>query len=132
MLIRRFHEAKINNDATVSVWGTGKPRREFLFADDMAEACFYLMEKYDAADIGELINIGTGEDISIKELALLVKRVVGFKGDIVFDTTKPDGTMLKRMDVSRIEKLGWKFTTTFEEGIRQTYNDFLNNPDLRK
>jgi GDP-L-fucose synthase len=132
MLIRRFHEAKINNDATVSVWGTGKPRREFLFADDMAEACFYLMEKYDAADIGELINIGTGEDISIKELALLVKRVVGFKGDIVFDTTKPDGNMLKRMDVSRIEKLGWKFTTTFEEGIRQTYNDFLNNPDLRK
>ncbi len=132
MLMRRFHEAKINKDATVSVWGTGKPRREFLFADDMADACFYLMEQYDAADIGELINVGTGEDISIKELALSVKNVVGFEGDIVFDTTKPDGTMLKKMDVSRIKKLGWKFKTTFEDGLKQTYNDFLNNPDLRK
>ncbi len=132
MLMRRFHEAKINKDATVSVWGTGKPRREFLFADDMADACFYLMEQYDAADIGELINVGTGEDISIKELALSVKNVVGFEGDIVFDTTKPDGTMLKKMDVSRIRKLGWKFKTTFEDGLKQTYNDFLNNPDLRK
>jgi GDP-L-fucose synthase len=132
MLMRRFHEAKINKDATVSVWGTGKPRREFLFADDMADACFYLMEHYDAADIGELINIGTGEDISIKELALALKKVVGFEGDIVFDTTKPDGTMLKKMDVSRIEKLGWKFKTTFEDGLKQTYNDFLNNPELRK
>lgn len=132
MLMRRFHEAKINKDATVSVWGTGKPKREFLFADDMADACFYLMEHYDAADIGELINIGTGEDISIKELALALKKVVGFEGDIVFDTTKPDGTMLKKMDVSRIEKLGWKFKTTFEDGLKQTYNDFLNNPELRK
>ncbi|NOY16537.1 MAG: GDP-L-fucose synthase, partial [Gammaproteobacteria bacterium] len=88
MLIRRFHEAKINKDSVVSVWGTGKPRREFLFADDMAEACFYLMEQYDTADIGELINVGTGEDISIKDLASLVKKVVGFEGDIVFDTTK--------------------------------------------
>lgn len=132
MLMRRFHEAKINKDATVSVWGTGKPRREFLFADDMADACFYLMEQYDAADIGELINVGTGEDISIKELALSLKKVVGFEGDIVFDTTKPDGTMLKKMDVSRIKKLGWKFKTTFEDGLKQTYNDFLNNPNLRK
>jgi len=132
MLLRRFHEAKINNDISVKVWGTGKPRREFLFADDMADACFYLMEQYDAADIGELINVGTGEDISIKELALLVKKVVGFEGDIVFDTSKMDGTMLKRMDVSRLDKLGWKFKTVFEDGIRQIYEDFLNNPDLRK
>ncbi|MFW2439566.1 MAG: GDP-L-fucose synthase family protein [Arenicellales bacterium] len=132
MLIRRFHEAKINNDISVKVWGTGKPRREFLFADDMADACFYIMEKYDAADTGELINVGTGEDISIKELALLVKKIVGFEGDTVFDKSKQDGTMLKRMDVSRLDKLGWKFKTAFEDGIRQIYDDFLNNPDLRK
>ena len=131
MLLRRFHEAKINNDISVKVWGTGKPRREFLFADDMADACFYLMEQYDAADIGELINVGTGEDISIKELALLVKKVVGFEGDLIFDTSKQDGTMLKRMDVSRLDKLGWKFKTEFENGIRLIYDDFLNNPDLR-
>ncbi len=132
MLLRRFHEAKINKNNTVSVWGTGKPRREFLFADDMAEACFYLMEQYDAADIGELINVGTGEDISIKDLASLLKKVVGFEGEIVFDTTKQDGTMLKRMDVSRLDKLGWKFKTTFEDGIGKIYDDFLNNPDIRK
>jgi GDP-L-fucose synthase len=132
MLLRRFHEAMLNQDKTVTVWGTGKPRREFLFADDMAEACFHLMEEYDAADIGELINIGTGEDISIKGLALLVKKVVGFEGDIVFDTTKQDGTMLKRMDVSKLDKLGWKFKTGLEDGIQKIYDDFLNNPDLRK
>ena len=131
MLLRRFHEAKLNDDQTVSVWGTGKPKREFLFADDMAEACFYLMENYQAADIGELINIGTGEEISIRDLAYLIKKVVGFNGEIVFDTTKKDGTMLKKMDVSRLEKLGWKYTTTLEEGIRETYNDFINNPDVR-
>jgi GDP-L-fucose synthase len=132
MLLRRFHEAKLNHDATVTVWGTGKPRREFLFADDMAEACFHIMESYDAADVGELINIGTGEDISIGDLAKLVKKVTGFKGDIVFDTTKQDGTMLKRMDVSRLDKLGWKFKTSLEDGARQAYDDFLNNPDIRK
>ncbi|NIA02825.1 MAG: NAD-dependent epimerase/dehydratase family protein, partial [Planctomycetia bacterium] len=125
MLLRRFHEAKINNDISVKVWGTGKPRREFLFADDMADACFYLMEQYDATDIGELINVGTGEDISIKKLALLVKKVVGFEGDLIFDTSKQDGTMLKRMDVSRLDKLGWKFKTEFENGIRLIYDDFL-------
>jgi GDP-L-fucose synthase len=132
MLIRRFHEAMVNQDKTVTVWGTGKPRREFLFADDMAEACFYLMEEYDAEDIGELINIGTGEDISIKDLAELVKKVVGFEGEIVFDTTKQDGTMLKRMDVSRLNKLGWRFKTELENGTRKIYDDFLNNPDIRK
>ncbi|GBE07565.1 GDP-L-fucose synthase [bacterium BMS3Bbin11] len=132
MLLRRFHEAKTNKDSVVSVWGTGKPRREFLFADDMAEACFYLMEQYDTADIGELINVGTGEDISIKDLASLVKKVVGFEGDIVFDTTKQDGTMQKRMDISRLDKLGWRFKTGLEDGIRKTYDDFLNNPDIRK
>ena len=132
MLLRRFHEAKLNHDATVTVWGTGKPRREFLFADDMAEACFHIMETYDAADVGELINIGTGEDISIGDLAKLIKKVTGFKGDIVFDTAKQDGTMLKRMDVSRLDKLGWKFKTPLEDGIHQAYDDFLSNPDIRK
>ena len=132
MLLSRFHEAKLNNDESVTVWGTGKPRREFLFADDMAEACFFLMENFDAADIGELINIGTGEDISIKELAELIKKIVGFGGDIVFDTSKQDGTMLKRMDVSRLEKLGWKYSTKLEEGIRLTYEDYLNNPNIRR
>jgi len=132
MLLRRFHEARLNKDRTVTVWGTGKPRREFLFADDMAEACFHLMEEYDANDIGELINIGTGEDISIKDLALLIKKVVGFEGEIVFDTTKQDGTMLKRMDVSKLNNLGWKFKTGLEDGIRKIYDDFLTNPDIRK
>ena len=132
MLLSRFHEAKLNNDETVTVWGTGKPRREFLFADDMAEACFFLMENFDAADIGELINIGTGEDISIKELAELIKKIVGFGGDIVFDTSKQDGTMLKRMDVSRLEKLGWSYSTKLEQGIRLTYEDYLNNPNIRR
>ena len=132
MLIRRFHEAKLNNDPVVTVWGTGKPKREFLFAGDMAEACFYLMENYNATDIGELINIGTGEEISIKELASLIKMVVGFEGDIVFDTTKKDGTMLKKMDVSKIEKLGWKHKVSLQNGIRTAYDDFLNNPDIRK
>lgn len=132
MLLRRFHEAKVNKDKTVTVWGTGKPRREFLFADDMAEACFYLMENYNAADIGELINVGTGEDISIKDLALLIKKVVGYEGELVFDTSKQDGTMLKRMDVTRLEKLGWKYKTQLEDGIRQTYDDFINNPGTRR
>jgi len=132
MLLRRFHEAKINKDKAVSVWGTGYPRREFLFADDMAEACFYLMENYNADEIGELINVGTGEDISIRDLALLIKKVVGYEGDLVFDTTKQDGTMLKRMDVKLLEKLGWKYKTHLENGIRQTYEDFLNNPETRK
>ena len=131
MLLRRFHEAKLNNDKTVTVWGTGKPKREFLYADDMAEACFYLMENYNANDIGELINIGTGEEISIRELAILIKTIVGYEGDIVFDTTKKDGTMLKKMDVTRLEKLGWKYKVSLPDGIRKTYEDFLTNPDTR-
>lgn len=132
MLLRRFHEAKLNGDSTVTVWGTGQPKREFLFADDMAEACFYLLENFEASDLGELVNVGTGEDISIRELALLIKKVVGFAGDIVFDTTKPDGTMLKRMDVTKLNQLGWKYTTKLEDGLKRVYSDFRNNPDIRK
>lgn len=123
-LIRRFHEAKENNDATVVVWGSGTPKREFLYADDLADACLFLMESYDGK---ELVNIGTGEDLSIKDLAYLVKEITGFKGDIAFDTTKPDGTPRKLMDVSKLHGLGWKHTTGLQEGLRAAYQDFLKS-----
>ncbi|PTX20104.1 GDP-L-fucose synthase [Pontibacter mucosus] len=122
-LIRKFHEAKESGAPTVTVWGTGSPRREFLFADDLAEACLFLMERYDGR---ELVNIGTGEDITIKELALLVKKVTGYEGEIVFDTSKPDGTPRKLMDVSKLHSLGFKYSTDLEEGIAWAYADFKN------
>ena len=121
-LIRRFHEAKEQNSAVVTIWGSGTPKREFLFADDMAEACYYLMQNYDEAG---LINIGTGEDQSIKELALLIKDIIGYKGGIQFDTTKPDGTPRKLLDVSKLHSKGWKHTINLEEGIKLAYQDFL-------
>ena len=121
-LIRRFHEAKEQNSAVVTIWGSGTPKREFLFADDMAEACYYLMQNYDEAG---LINIGTGEDQSIKELALLIKDIIGYKGGIQFDTTKPDGTPRKLLDVSKLHNKGWKHTINLEEGIKLAYQDFL-------
>ncbi len=121
-LIRKMHEAKINNDKEVVVWGSGTPKREFLCADDLAEACTFLMENYNSK---EFINIGTGEDVSINELALIVKKIVGFKGRIVNDTSKPDGTPRKLMDVSRLHSLGWHHTTELEQGIQLAYNDFL-------
>jgi GDP-L-fucose synthase len=123
-LIRRFHEAKQQQLPAVTIWGTGSPRREFLFADDLAEACYYLMENYDEAG---LINIGTGEDISIKDLALLIKRIVGYEGEINFDTSKPDGTPRKLMDVSKLHGRGWKHKMELEEGIKLAYNDFCKN-----
>ncbi len=122
-LIRKFHEAKENGDKTVTVWGTGSPKREFLFADDLAAACLYLMENYDGR---ELVNIGTGEDITIKELAMLVKEVVGFEGELVFDTSKPDGTPRKLMDVAKLHNLGFRHTTELREGIALAYADFKN------
>lgn len=122
-LIRKFHEAKDTGSPTVTVWGTGTPRREFLFADDLAEACLFLMEHYDGR---ELVNIGTGEDITIKELALLVKKVTAFEGEIVFDTSKPDGTPRKLMDVSKLHSLGYTHSTNLEEGIALAYADFKN------
>lgn len=122
-LIRKFHEAKLNGTDKVTIWGTGQPFREFLFADDLADACFYLMENYNEA---QLVNIGTGEDISIKDLALLVKRVVGFEGDLEFDTSKPDGTPKKLMDVSKLHATGWKHKVELEYGIRLAYEDFLS------
>jgi GDP-L-fucose synthase len=120
-LIRKFHEAKSNNSNNVTVWGTGSPRREFLFADDLADACLFLMENYNGR---ELINIGTGEDITIKELALTIKEVVGFEGDLIFDTSKPDGTPRKLMDVTKLHSLGYEHKINLKEGIKLAYTDF--------
>jgi GDP-L-fucose synthase len=120
-LIRKVYEAKLNHASSVSVWGTGSPKREFLFADDLAEACLFLMQNYDGR---ELVNIGTGEDISIKELAELVKEVVGFEGELIFDTSKPDGTPRKLMDVSKLHSLGYKHKIELKEGIALAFADF--------
>ncbi len=132
MLLRRFHEAKENNLSEVVVWGTGKPMREFLYSDDLAEACFYLMENYSASEVGEIINIGTGLDCTILELAELIKETVGFNGEIIFDQSKPDGTPRKLLDVSRINKLGWKAKVSLKEGLAKTYQEYLQNEVLRK
>jgi GDP-L-fucose synthase len=137
-MMRRFHEAKMRGDATVTVWGTGKPMREFLHVDDMAAACLHVM-LLDHATYAEHtqpmlshINVGTGVDCTIRELAETMQRVVGFEGELVFDTDKPDGTPRKLMDVSRLGKLGWKATISLEEGLTSTYQWFLeNHADLR-
>ncbi|MCD6281580.1 MAG: GDP-L-fucose synthase, partial [Deltaproteobacteria bacterium] len=121
-LIRKFHDAKVEGKDKVVLWGTGTPRREFLYVDDLADACLHLMQDYDARDIGEFVNIGTGEDITIKELAELIASIVGFRGDIVWDRDKPDGTPQKLLDVSRINKMGWKAKTGLKQGIIQTYD----------
>ncbi|MET3113167.1 GDP-L-fucose synthase [Pedobacter sp. CG_S7] len=122
-LIRKFHEAKLNGSAAVIVWGSGSPMREFLFADDLADACYFLMENYNE---NNLINIGTGEDLTIKDLALMIKKIIGFKGELTFDSSKPDGTPRKLMDVSKLHNLGWKHKVELEEGISLAYQDFLN------
>jgi GDP-L-fucose synthase len=121
-LIRRFHEAKVNNITDVTIWGTGTPKREFLFADDLAEACYYLMQNYNEEG---LVNIGTGEDISIKDLALLIKDIIGYEGEIKFDTSKPDGTPRKLMDVSKLHSKGWHHKIELKDGIKLAYEDFL-------
>ena len=123
-LIRKFHEAKVNAEPTVTVWGSGKPLREFLHVDDCAAACLYLMDHYEGEDI---VNIGVGEDLSIAGLAALVKRVVGYEGEIVYDASKPDGTPRKLVDVSRINGLGWRAAISLEDGVRETYRWFLEN-----
>jgi GDP-L-fucose synthase len=120
-LLRKFHEAKLNGVEKVTVWGTGNPRREFLHADDLAEACYFLMEQYEQP---EIINIGVGADNTIAELALLVKKITGYKGELVFDAGKPDGTPRKLLNVDRINALGWRASLGLEEGIRTTYKDF--------
>jgi GDP-L-fucose synthase len=121
-LIRKFHEAKQQNIAEVTIWGTGTPKREFLFADDLAAACYYLMQNYDEEG---LVNVGTGEDLSIKDLALLVKGIIGYTGEIKFDSSKPDGTPRKLMDVNKLHSKGWKHTVELKEGIKLAYQDFL-------
>ena len=131
MLVRRFHEAKEQNLPQVTVWGTGTPLREFMYAGDLASAVVYLLENKNADEIGEFINIGTGTEVTILELAQKIKKIVGYAGELVFDKTKPDGTMRKLMDVSRINSLGWEAKTTLEEGIKIVYDDFLNG-NVRK
>jgi len=123
-LIRRFYEAKLNNLPQVKIWGTGSPLREFLYVDDLAEACIFLMENYD--DYG-WINIGSGEEISIRELAYLIKEISGYDGEIVFDPSMPDGTPRKLLDSTKIRNLGWIPKTKLKEGLIQTYNDFVSN-----
>jgi len=120
-IIRKMHDAKINNLDTVTLWGTGNPRREFLFVDDLAEALVFLMHQYEGND---WINVGTGEDISIKELAQTVQKIVGYTGQIIWDITKPDGTPRKLLDVSKITQLGWKAKTSLKDGIEQTVEYF--------
>ncbi len=132
MLVRRFHEAKEAGLKEVTVWGTGTPLREFMYAGDLAKAVVYLMENKSAREIGEFINIGTGTEVTILELAQMIKKIVGFEGELVFDKSKPDGTMRKLMDVSRINNLGWKAETSLEEGIKIVYNDFLTGGNIRK
>ena len=123
-LIRKFHEAKINNDPTVTVWGSGNPRREFLHADDAAKGCYFLMQEYEGS---ELVNLGCGADNSIAEMAQLIKKTTGFEGELVFDSSKPDGTMRKLLDVTKLNSLGWKATIGLEEGIALTYKEFCEN-----
>jgi GDP-L-fucose synthase len=123
-LIRRFHEAKISGAKNVMVWGTGTPRREFLYVDDMADACVHLMKIYSSA---ELVNIGTGEDITIAEFARVVAEIVGYSGEISFDSSRPDGTPRKLLDVGRLAKLGWRATTSLHDGMKRAYAAYLSH-----
>ena len=128
-LIRKFYEAKKNGDKSVTVWGTGTATREFLHADDLADACIYLMDHYNES---LFLNVGTGEEISIKDFAYMIKEIIGYEGEIVFDTTKPDGTPRKLMDVSRIQSLGWKHKIDLKQGIKDTYDWFVNSQQAKQ
>jgi len=139
-LLRKMHEAKTSNAKTVEIWGSGSPRREFLYSEDMADACVFLMENVDFKDTYDNsakevrnthINIGTGEDISIKELAYLMREIVGFEGELTFDATKPDGTILKRTDPSKLHSFGWKHKIGLEEGIKKAYAWYLKQLDMQ-
>ncbi len=134
-LLRRFHEAKVNREPEVVIWGTGKPLREFLYSEDMARACIFLMNTYDAIGDprgGQHINIGSGIEVSIRELAEMIKKVVGYEGKLTFDLTKPDGTPRKLLDVSKLHQMGWRHEVELEEGIRLTYKDFLENGPVER
>ncbi|OPZ34206.1 MAG: GDP-L-fucose synthase [Synergistetes bacterium ADurb.BinA166] len=121
-MVRKFHDAKENGDRTVTLWGSGTPRREFLYVDDLADACVFLMENYEGA---EFVNVGTGTDVTIRELAELVRRTTGFRGEVVWDGTKPDGTPQKLLDVSRMKALGWSASVGLEEGLKRTYDWYV-------
>lgn len=121
-MIRKFHEAKLGEKDKVEIWGTGNPMREFLYVDDLADACIHLMNNYNGSDI---VNIGTGKDITIKDLAYTVKEVTGYEGDIYFNTDMPDGTPRKLLDVSRLKELGWEYKTSLKEGIKKAYTDYV-------
>ena len=123
-LIRKFHEAKQNKEKETVLWGTGKPKREFLYVDDLADACVFLMNHYNDS---EIINVGTGEDISIKKLAHIIKKIIGFRGKIVWDSSKPDGTLRKLLDVSRLHRLGWRHTVEPEDGLEKAYQWYIHN-----
>jgi GDP-L-fucose synthase len=135
-LMRRFHEAKINNDTEVVVWGTGNAMREFLYVDDMAQASLFVLEldeetyKANTQPMLSHINVGTGKDVTIKEMAETMKEVVGFKGNLTFDTTKPDGSPRKLIDVSRLSNMGWKYSIDLEEGLKKTYKWYFNQGKL--
>lgn len=122
-LIRKVHEAKKNNYPSIEIWGTGEPKREFLFSDDLADACFFLMQHYNE---GSFVNVGTGHDISIRDLALLVMKIIGYEGELKFNLTKPDGTPRKLLDISKLNNLGWKHKVELPEGIEMAYEDFLS------
>lgn len=126
-MIRKFHEAKIESKGQVEIWGTGSPMREFLYVDDLADACVFLMDNYSD---GEIVNVGTGEDLTIRELSYLVKEIVEYKGDIYFNTEMPDGTPKKLLDVSKLTSLGWKYKTSLREGIKMAYADFLQKNNI--
>lgn len=128
-LMRKCHEAKVAGAKEVVIWGTGSPRREFLYVDDLADACLFLMENYEGS---EIVNVGVGQDLSIKELALLVAKVVGFAGELAFDAGKPDGTLRKLLEVSRLTAMGWRAQMPLEEGLRRTYEWFCLSPWAQK
>jgi GDP-L-fucose synthase len=120
-----MHEAKMANLPSVEIWGSGTPRREFLFTDDLADVCVHIVEKYSNTDLGELINIGVGTDISIKDLSILIAKIVGYEGELSFDSSKPDGTPRKLLDISRLKNIGWTPRHDLLQGITKTYEDFL-------
>jgi GDP-L-fucose synthase len=121
-MIRKFHEAKLEGKDKVEIWGTGTPKREFLYVDDLADACVHLMLNYNGS---EVVNIGTGEDVTIAELAIGIKNIIGFKGSIYFNTEMPDGTPRKLLDVSKLKDLGWEYKISLREGIEKTYKDYV-------
>lgn len=126
-LIRKFHEAKMSGAPSVTLWGSGEPFREFLYVDDLADACVFLMQRHDAKEIGEFVNIGTGSDITIKDLAVKIKDITGYQGEIEYDRSKPDGTPKKLLDVSRMKALGWRAAISLEQGISMTYSSYVDS-----